>query len=511
MKTVMQKFFLAYMLISLGVSWTSAQVPTIRLTGQVFQTSGPVPNHDIRIRFFSNDPADTTVVTDSNGVYVFEKELINNSQQGTFNFTLEDCDKTVITKNRNWGAFQGYDLREDFEICVDTSDDCSVRIVVLPNPSGGFNLVAVGQDIERYQWSTGDSTRTIQVRRSDIYCVTVTDVNGCRATDCVDVNTSDVQNCGVNILLRFSPDPSIVRLQATAKGSGNFRFKWDTGDTTRTIQVTQPGRYCVYLTDEGTGCMDSACFDVRQIHFGQGQDCAVWFSTINLGGTQFLLRALNNRPQDQVKYLWSTGDTTQTIQVMNAGIYCVTATFSDGCRDVFCGPVLGINPTPCSVDIETELKDPIGIWKVTAIPSGGNFVSINWSNGAQTESTEVLGPATVCLSVVYDSGCRAKKCIRLPEGSINFREGSGFSAKSEAQVFPNPFNQELQVQLQNLENQGGTLNLTLMDMQGNVVLERQNAPVDSPVSLDTNELKPGMYVLRVLENGLPRYWKVLKE
>ncbi len=505
--TLLMFVFVSNVVVSIS---TYAQVPTLRLTGQVFQTSGPVPNHEVRIRFFANDPSDTTVVTDSNGVYTFERLLANNSQQGTFNFVLEDCDKTIITRNRNWQSSEGYDLRQDFEICVDTSDDCSVRIVVLPNPSGGYNLVAVGQDIVRYQWSTGDSTQNIQVRRSDIYCVTVTDVNGCRATDCVDVNTSDVQNCGVTISLRYSPDPSIVRLQAIAKGSGNYRFKWDTGDTTRGIQVTQPGRYCVFLFDEGTGCTDSACFDVRQIHFGQGQDCAVWFSTLNLGGSQYLLRALNNRPQDQVKYLWSTGDTTSTIQVSTPGIYCVTATFSDGCRDIFCGPVLGVNPVPCMVDIQTELKDPIGLWKVTAIPSGGNFVSINWSNGTQTESTEVLGPGTVCLSVLYDTGCRAKKCIKLPEGSITLKDND--EVVMGKLVYPNPFDGNLIVKASHSDQDQQIIRVSLVNWQGQTVLNSSLDGGKSDVNLDTSHLPSGMYILHI-ENasGASSYHKIIKE
>ncbi len=489
------------------------QNPTIRVRGQVFQTSGPLIDHELRIRFFSNDPVDTTVYTDSMGRYQISKELVNNSTQGVFSFILEDCDKTVITKTKNWNSSQGYDVEENIEICVDTSGACSVRIVILPNPSGGYNLVAVSNDAAKYEWSTGATTQNIKVQIADIYCVTVTDIHGCRSTDCIDVNTTDFQNCGVSISLRYSPDPRFVKMEAITKGSGNYSIKWNTGDTTQIIDVSQPGRYCVFLTDLGTGCQDSACFDVRSIHFGQGTDCSVWFSVQNFGGTQFILRAVNNRPQDPVKYLWSTGDTTQIIQVIGPGIYCVTATFSDGCVDEFCGPVIGgVNPSQCMVDIQTELIDPIGLWRITAIPIGFSFVSINWSNGAQTESTEVLGPGTVCLSVVYDNGCRARKCIKLPEGSITFRDETGHLNRS-AVIYPNPVAESLFISLDDVSHNhtDRMIEVIIFDLNGKAVLARRENTISNQIELNMSGLVPGTYWVSIFDGKERKTYQIQKD
>jgi hypothetical protein len=512
MNAISKVYGLLFALLCIS-SLSVGQNPVLTVKGRVFQLSGPVPNHDVRIRFLSNDPLDTTVVTDTMGRFSIEKELINRSVQGAFSFILEDCNKTVISRTRNWDANQhGYSIEENIEICVDTSGNCNTRIVMLPNPSGGFNLAAVTNSAFSYQWSTGATTQIIQVTQPDIYCVTVTDTNGCRSTDCINVNVTDVQNCGVNIRLRFSPDPSIVRLEASARGSGSYSIKWSTGDTTNVINVTQPGRYCVFLVDNNTGCRDSACFEVRPIHFGQGTDCSVWFSTVSLGGTQFLLRALNNRPQEPVSYLWSTGQTTETILVNSPGTYCITATFNDGCKDVFCGPVIGINPTQCTVDIQTELIDPIGLWRVTAVPSGGNFASINWSNGAQTMSTEILGPATVCLSVVYENGCRAKRCLRLSEGSISFTNDDEFRFQSRVNtVYPNPFKETFFINYHS-DNSNQTVDVLLLDMMGKVRYRHQElAPGKENIRVDTNHLPAGAYLLKIVFGEETQTFKVLKE
>lgn len=503
-------------MIMCGTQFVHAQVPSLRLRGQIFQASGPVSGHTLRVRFFSNDPIDTTVVTDTLGRYLITKELVNQSSEGLFSFILEDCDRKILTKSRAWSSAEGYDIREDIEICVDTSDDCSVRIVALPNPSGGFNLVAVSQKVLKYNWSTGATTQTINVQSVGTYCVTITDSLNCRASDCFNLNVTDVRTCGVNIQLRFSPNPNEVRLEANGRGSGNYRFKWDTGDTTRTLIVTQPGRYCVFMFDQNLNCSDSACFDVRQIHFGQGKDCSVWFSIQNSGGPMFTLRALNNRPLEQVQYRWSTGETTQTIQVMSPGIYCVTATFQDGCTDEFCGTVVGGQPTQCTVEIQTELIDPIGLWRVTAVsPQGLGFATINWSNGAQTPSTEVLGPGTVCVSVVYSNGCRAKRCIRLTEGTLNV--DNPIQTKSQAigfEVFPNPVVDILSIKIDDGFWQSGFSTNSLvriLSTSGKVLNSSLLMPYQGVYQMNVGILPSGLYLLQLEIDEEIRHFKFFKQ
>ncbi len=58
-----------------------------------------------------------------------------------------------------------------------------------------------------YSWSTGDTTQTIFVSSSNIYTVTVTDVNGCMATDNINVTVVGNENVAIP-MLNVYPNPA---------------------------------------------------------------------------------------------------------------------------------------------------------------------------------------------------------------------------------------------------------------------------------------------------------------
>ncbi|MCO5239185.1 MAG: hypothetical protein M9904_03950 [Chitinophagaceae bacterium] len=89
-----------------------------------------------------------------------------------------------------------------------------------------------------YSWSTGATTRTINVTTAGNYSVTVTK-DGCSGND--DKNISLKSQPVVNL----GPDASIcpggnITLDAGDHGTGTT-YSWSTGATTRTINVTLPG------------------------------------------------------------------------------------------------------------------------------------------------------------------------------------------------------------------------------------------------------------------------------
>ncbi len=95
----------------------------------------------------------------------------------------------------------------------------SIEITVHDNP-----IVDLGVDIEAssfpvtldagagftdYQWSTGDETQTISVDFSGEYAVTVSDVNGCSATDSIEVNLINGIDKSVNRGIKIYPIPAV--------------------------------------------------------------------------------------------------------------------------------------------------------------------------------------------------------------------------------------------------------------------------------------------------------------
>jgi len=118
----------------------------------------------------------------------------------------------------------------------------------------------------------------------------------------------------------------------TLTASGGSQYLWSTGQTGAAVQVfpTVTTTYSVTITD-GTGGGAIATVQVNVLskpNFG----IAATPDTIGAGGTSML----NVTGPGSISFLWSTGETTRTIEVqpMSTTTYTVTATGGNGCTDV---------------------------------------------------------------------------------------------------------------------------------------------------------------------------------
>lgn len=99
-------------------------------------------------------------------------------------------------------------------------------------------------------------------------------------------------------------------------------YLWNTGDTTATTRVDSSGLYFV-VTTNSFGCTASASREVivsdipQSTISGNTEICSSDSAHFAISGAAY--------------YLWSTGDTTETIAVNSAGIYHVTAYNSNNC------------------------------------------------------------------------------------------------------------------------------------------------------------------------------------
>jgi hypothetical protein len=130
----------------------------------------------------------------------------------------------------------GMDINGSLELCPGES------VTLMVNP-----------EFDEYEWSTGATTREIEVSEAGTYTVTVTDENGCQyfseeykvtvvnVPDVSIVSNNDFKLCeGDSIELKISPKPLFK--DAT----------WSNGMTGRNIWVTEPGKYsATAITKEG--------------------------------------------------------------------------------------------------------------------------------------------------------------------------------------------------------------------------------------------------------------------
>jgi gliding motility-associated-like protein len=252
----------------------------------------------------------------------FSGETRSNLAEGTYYYTVADNFSCVIRDSVVIEALPPIvtQISPDTSICTGGSAD--LRLLA----SGGSGDL-------RINWADGlgnDANPVVRPQETTLYRVTVSDTAGCSVTDSVLVTVNPL------------PEPRILGSNSFCSGlsteldAGEFPFyQWNTGDTTRVIEVNSPGNYSVTVADL-IGCTGTADIEVVE---------ADSLSPSILGNPELCVgesTILETGPF--IRYLWSTGDTTSTLSVENAGIYSVQVFDGSGCTG--------------SASIEVTVADP---------------------------------------------------------------------------------------------------------------------------------------------------------
>lgn len=259
---------------------------------------------------------------------------------------------------------------------------------------GQFGRISPG-DFAFYQWSTGDVLPDIQVLRSGVYTVTVTDINGCNAVDSIQVN------------ILKNPVPNLVAPMLICPGSeieirtqnGFTQYQWNTGDTTSSIRRNVAGNYQVTVTD-ANGCTGSASTEIMlaptpmvEIQ-GLAQVCEG--DTARLSANPIF-----------AGYEWSTGAKTPLIEITSPGNYTVTITDRNNCtaQDTFSVQFLKNPP----IAIAGPLKFCEGNFTTLKVPGG--YPRYTWSTGARDSLIQVRNPGVYKVTVTNAEGCTRSSSV----------------------------------------------------------------------------------------------------
>ncbi len=250
-----------------------------------------------------------------------------------------------------------------------------------------------------FLWNTNDTTASISVspNSSQDYIVTTTDSNNCSVSDTVSITVNSLPVISFNV-----PDTSIA-CQGTPLGiivSGGDTYLWNTNDTTASISVTPTDTtfFSVDVTLNGCSASDSILVNLITPTYTLIPDTFVCY------GDSITLFADNGN-----SYIWSTGDSTESANILplTTAEYYVTITDGYGCT--FTDSILvDVHPIPV---VTTDWSDTTicSGTTVTATASGAN--SYTWNNNAVYDSsssnTALLTPITTTIFSVFGttSGC----------------------------------------------------------------------------------------------------------
>ena len=190
--------------------------------------------------------------------------------------------------------------------------------------------IFTGNQFVNYLWSTNDTTKSIIANKNGIYSVEVTDKNGCKASDSInisfnskpklDLSRLDTLYCGkFAATLDISADKKVTWLLESNNPKITFK------GLNVSVSPGDFGIYPVSLTAKDEfSCSESTTFNLR---FFQKP-------VVNLGPDSAFCNQQNvvlKAGDKFANYFWSTNDTTNSIIVKNDGIYSVRITDNNGC------------------------------------------------------------------------------------------------------------------------------------------------------------------------------------
>ena len=255
-----------------------------------------------------------------------------------------------------------------------------------------------------YNWSNGGNTQNLTALTAGTYGVTVTDDNGCTATDSIQISQPDLLTAtgnGTDVNCNGGNDGTAMA--SPLGGTSPYSYNWSNGGNTQNLNALTAGTYGVTVTDD-MGCTATASIEVSEPDLltatGNGTD-------VNCnGGNDGTAMASPLGGTSPYSYNWSNGGNTQNLTGLTAGTYGVTVTDDKGCTAT--DSIEIFQPDLLTVSINGSDPTNVKNGSATADVTGGTMpYSFNWSNGDLTPTADSLGAGTYDVTVTDDNGCSA--------------------------------------------------------------------------------------------------------
>jgi hypothetical protein len=305
---------------------------------------------------------------------------------------------------------------------------------------GKLNTAVVGGvPAYSYAWSSGSLTNDYLYNlAANIYSVTVTDANGCTATDSetlidpdqISITTVNITNntdCAGNGEIEIIATGGTGNLSYSINGtngnySNTFTFTDLFGDTYDVAVKDQHG--CIVSQPEIVGGAAQLVIDVTPV-------TPMLCSGDNNGAIDISVSG----GEPTYTYLWNTAATTQDISGLTPGTYTVTVTDDNSCtatesiliNSTFTSPTAnaGTDVAICAGQSTT----------LTATPSGVTYL---WNNSQTTASITVSTSGTYTVTVTEANGCKDTDDVIVtvnslpsatitPSGPLSFCDGGSVS------------------------------------------------------------------------------------
>ncbi|OFX26802.1 MAG: hypothetical protein A2033_05645 [Bacteroidetes bacterium GWA2_31_9] len=287
--------------------------------------------------------------------------------------------------------------------------------------TGNVYLTVTGGTIPySYNWSNGISTQNLTNVPIGTYSVTITDANNCQMTKSIVITEpSDIMLTTSSINSTCGSNNGTATVNATG-GTGGYTYLWNNGGITASITGIIAGTYDITVTD-GNSCSSSSSVVVNDITdptLSVGSISHVnCFNSSN--GSATIIALGGTTPFD---YLWSNGNTTNSISSVSGGTYSMTATDANNCTATIT-VTINEHATALSTSIIPVDASCFGNSDASAdltVTGGTTPYSFIWNNTANTEDLSNLSIGTYIVTVTDNNGCNATNSVIISQPSQIF-------------------------------------------------------------------------------------------
>jgi gliding motility-associated-like protein len=278
------------------------------------------------------------------------------------------------------------------DVVVRNCDTCIIDFPILGNNNlcnNNITVLSVSTSFDSVRWNTGDTTTSINVNQAGNYSVTVYK-NNCSESDNVNV-TSGILNVGItgdNVLCGGTT--------GTLTAIGTFdSVRWNTNETTNSINITQQGTYSViaYIN----GCSANASFDVARISIDY-----------------FLNKKIDSICSgDTAKFILSAGDlgatAVDTFTFTQPGRYLIS--YQTPNCGLFTDSVVVISKSINNPNITGSLSICSG--QSTTLDAGANYDSYAWQPNGETSQTITVNTIGTYTVTVKLGNCSASNSVNV--------------------------------------------------------------------------------------------------
>ncbi len=364
-----------------------------------------VPNAKIVERLFSKD-----CLTDSIALSAYPKG--NNYKYQWSNGELTD---SIIVKKSGYYSVMIFDennCSKSIGINVELGSGLKVAISGNKLICEGDSLVLTAnpnmiEDVSnfKFQWSTGDTTKSIIVRKTDRYWVFVRHTGGCTDSDSVDVNVLEYPISKLNLSGEFNfCRDTIITLQAL-EINPNFNYFWADGFNKPIREISKSGTYKIYVSNKNL-CFDSSEVTFNFLNFPQLNIISDKEPTL-CTGDEIVLSVSGG---ENLKFQWSNGGVDSLITVYQPGYYYLLYSNDYGCKDSIGFTVNG--GTVKGFEILTD-KSELCNGEIATLSTSEDFVAYLWSNGETTKSISVNDSGDYYVQVWDENGCTSSAGIKI--------------------------------------------------------------------------------------------------